>query len=66
MMLIQRVSPLSGKRRTKEINVTPQQLHAWHNGQLIQEAMPNISADDREFVKTGITAEEWAKTFASA
>jgi hypothetical protein len=30
---------------------------------LIQEAMPNLSADDREFIMTGITPEEWNSAF---
>ena len=31
----------------------------WLDGMLIQAAMPNLDADQREFVKTGITPEEW-------
>jgi len=27
----------------------------------IQMAMPHLDADDREFIKTGITPEEWDK-----
>jgi hypothetical protein len=26
---------------------------------LIQEAMPNLTPDEREFIKTGITNDEW-------
>lgn len=33
---------------------------------LIQEAMPNISADDREFIKTGITTDEWEGAFGKS
>ena len=29
--------------------------------ELIQNAMPNLSADEREFLMTGITPEEWAE-----
>jgi hypothetical protein len=28
--------------------------------------MPQLSADDREFVKTGITGEEWDQLFGGA
>jgi hypothetical protein len=35
-------------------------------GELIQNAMPHLSADDREFVKTGITGEEWDQLFGGA
>lgn len=62
-MLITRTSPFSGETNTKEINVTVDQLEKWSRGMLIQNAMPNLSADDREFIKTGITAKEWDDTF---
>lgn len=65
-MTITRKSPLTGVTRTKEINVTEEQLWAWQNGALIQDAMPQLSADDREFVKTGITGEEWDQLFGGA
>lgn len=64
--MITRVSPFSGKTNSKEIPVTEQQLANWEAGELIQNAMPNISADDREFIKTGITAEEWEEAFGKA
>ena len=65
-MTITRTSSLTGITRTKEINVTEEQLLAWEMGELIQNAMPQLSADDREFVKTGITGEEWDQLFGSA
>ena len=62
-MLITRRSPLSGKVNTRDIPVTETQLADWNAGVLIQEAMPNISADDHEFIMTGITPEEWKTIF---
>lgn len=62
-MKITRKSPFTGKVHTREIPVTEEQLMRWSNGTLIQNAMPNISPDDREFIKTGITPEEWEETF---
>ena len=62
-MLITRKSPFSGNTNTREIPVTESQLKAWQDGELIQDAMHNLSADDREFIKTGITVEEWDATF---
>ena len=64
--MITRVSPFSGKINSKEIPVTEAQLAKWRAGELIQNAMPNISADDREFIKTGITTEEWEEAFGKA
>ena len=60
-MQITRTSPFTGKINTREIDVTEDQLEAWYNGQLIQEAMPHLSADDREFIKTGI--DNWDEMF---
>lgn len=63
-MQITRTSILSGKTHTREIPCTPEQLNAWENGQgLIQVIMPNLSADDREFIMTGSTPEEWNSAF---
>jgi len=62
-MLITRKSPFSGEINTREIPVTQEQLDAWNNGALIQRAMPNISAEEREFIMTGITSAEWDYTF---
>ena len=48
-MKITAVSPFTGKEHTREIAVTEQQLALWRSGMLIPDAMPNISASDREF-----------------
>lgn len=58
-MLIERKSILSGVVRTLDIPVTEEQLALWQGGMLIQNAMPNLSPDHREFIMTGITQEEW-------
>jgi hypothetical protein len=63
-MTITRTSILTGITRTKEINVTEQQLLSWENGQLIQDAMPHLSADDREFIMTGIDENEFDSIFS--
>lgn len=62
-MKITRTSPISRLTRTLEIPVTNEQLEAWHEGALIQNAMPNLTADEREFIMTGITSEEWDAMF---
>ena len=58
-MLITKTSILSCKTRTKEINVNQSQIDKWVAGMLIQDAMPNVSVDEREFIMTGSTPEEW-------
>ena len=60
-MKITKTSMFTNKESTMEIDITQEQLDAWHNGILIQEAMPNISAEEREFIMTGTTPEDWSK-----
>ena len=62
-MKITKTSILSGITRTKEINVNQSQIDKWVAGMLIQDAMPNVSVDEREFIMTGSTSEEWDSTF---
>ena len=63
-MLIKRRSPFSGKENERDIPVNDYQMKMWMKGTPIQIAMPNVSADDREFILTGITAEEWDEMVA--
>ena len=63
-MQVTKFSPISMKDHSREIPVTQEHLDAWKSGELIQNAMPNISADDREFLMTGITPEEWDTHFS--
>ena len=44
-----------------DLNVTEAQLGRWEAGELIQNVFPDLSPDDREFLMTGVTAEEWAE-----
>jgi hypothetical protein len=60
-MKVRMTSPFTGIEHEQEIDVTVDQIQAWKDGALIQNAMPNLTADEREFIKTGITAEEWDK-----
>ena len=63
MMLITRKSLISGNINTMSLPITEEQYTAWEQGTLVQDAMPHLSPDEREFVMTGITPEEWAETF---
>lgn len=62
-MIITKTSSFSGEKNTLDINVTQSELNAWYGGKLIQSAMPNLSAEEREFIKSGITAYEWDNMF---
>ena len=63
-MKITKTSIHSGTTRTFDLDVTAEELTRWIDGELIQNAMPRLDADEREFIKTGVTAEEWEEMFA--
>tara|TARA_R110000751_G_scaffold34934_3_gene86310 strand:+ start:233 stop:547 length:315 start_codon:yes stop_codon:yes gene_type:complete len=58
-MQITRTSRLSAETHVMEIDVTQEQIDKWEGGMKIQDAMPNIASDEREFIMTGITPTEW-------
>ena len=62
-MKVTRKSIFTGKISTLGIDVTQAQLDAYENGELLQRAMPNVPAKYREFIKTGVTPDEWNKLF---
>ena len=61
-MLITKKSFISGIERTLEIPVTQEELDNWKGGMLAQEAFPDLTADQREFIMTGVTPDEWEET----
>lgn len=59
-MLITKKSPFTGKINTLEINVTPEQLDNYYqSGEVIQQSLFWLTPDEREFIMTGITPDEW-------
>jgi len=43
-----------------DIPITEERLTKWlESNQLVQNAFPDLNADQREFLMTGITPEEW-------
>ncbi len=58
-MEVTRTSIISGKTRTVELPITEEQVKKWLGGALIQDAFPNLTPDEREFIKTGMTTKEW-------
>jgi hypothetical protein len=63
-MIITNKSKVSGKVRFMDLPVTEEQMTRYSSGRFtLQDCFPNLSADEREFIKSGITAEEWEETF---
>jgi hypothetical protein len=63
-MLIAKTSSLTSRTHEMEIDVSDKQIALWMEGALIQDVMPNLSPDEREFLMTGITPAEWNEMFA--
>jgi hypothetical protein len=63
-MWIKRKSILTGVERTRNIPVNPDDMAAWEAGLgNIQELMPYLNDNDREFILSGITTKEWDEAF---
>jgi len=62
-MLITRKSPFSGRFNDMEIDVSIDEIRAWEDGELPQNAMPRLTSDECDFITTGITPEEWRDVF---
>ena len=65
-MLIAKTSSLTSRTHEMEIDVSDKQIALWMEGALIQDVMPNLSPDEREFLMTGITPAEWNEAFAQS
>ena len=64
-MIIAKRSILTGIVHTMDLDVSEDQISTWKNGVLIQEAMPNLNASEREFLISGITDDEWNEAFGN-
>lgn len=65
-MQITRRSPLTGKINTLEVNVTQEQMREFLSDdryRLVQEIFCDASAEEREFILTGYTPEDWEFLF---
>lgn len=66
-MLIKMTSKLTGQLNVMDIPLTETEFEAamatWKRGSLVQEAFPTLTKDEREFLMTGSTPEEWNEVF---
>lgn len=65
-MLITKTSFISGITRTIDLDITKEQLDLYRDkGVLVQDAFPNLSVNEREFLISGIWGNEWDSLFPS-
>jgi len=66
-IIVSNISRMTGKVTSMLIDVDlhdfVKSFHSWKGGELIQNAFPDLTADEREFVKTGISPKEWVMMF---
>jgi len=62
-MKITRTSPITGETRTMDLDVTTAQYIAVVNGADPAVVMPHLSVDERDFILTGITPDEYLAVF---
>jgi hypothetical protein len=62
-MLITKTSVITGKENTMNLPITQEQLQQWQLGGLVQDVFPNLDVNQREFLISGSTPEEWEETF---
>lgn len=61
--IVERKSTLTGRKRQWPMPITEQELQRWKDGELIQDVFPHLTTDEREFIVSGITPDEWDAEF---
>lgn len=62
-MLITKTSILSGKKTTMELPVTDDEIKRFVHGEHAQQVWPHLTPAQREFLISGISPDEWQKSF---
>jgi len=63
-MLVTKKSIFTGVENTMELDITQEQIDRWANsGELIQNAFPWLTPEEREFLLSGATPTEWDEVF---
>ena len=64
MISLTKKSPYSGKENTMVLDTTKEALDSYYAGEgLIQVIFPQLNENEREFIKSGYTAEDWDEIF---
>lgn len=59
MLTVVKLSYLTGKQNQMVLPVTQEQISRWEGGELVQDVFPDLDENQREFLITGITPDEW-------
>ena len=63
-VFVHKKSMLSGKVNSMVLPTTQGKIEYWiESGKLIQDVMPDLNDNQREFLMSGITPEEWDDMF---
>ena len=52
------------KEKLYEITVPVKKIQEWQSGAYIQNVFPNLTPGERDFIKLGITPDEWDMIFS--
>ena len=64
MILLERKCPKTGKVNSMILDTTKEALDSYYAGEgLIQVIFPQLNENEREFIKSGYTAEDWDEIF---
>ena len=59
MLTVVKLSYLTGTQNQMVLPVTQEQISRWEGGELVQDVFPDLDENQREFLITGITPDEW-------
>lgn len=62
-VIVKKKSPITGRMNQLELSISEEQWNKWQEGALIQNVMPHLSAEEREFLITGMTPAEQKKMY---
>jgi hypothetical protein len=60
---ITRLSPVSFRENTMVMEIDPADLAKYNAGGLVQNCFPYLNAEEREFIISGCTKEDWESIF---
>lgn len=63
-MKVTRTSIFTGIERSMDLPITEEQVAHWNNRDgYVQDIFSNLSVDEREFILSGVTPDEWKAVF---